>query len=268
MADKPFVGNLDAKDLQVYSKYFAVIPATTPHLTAEAYRLRYQVYCVENQYEDPTKANGQEVDEYDPHSVHAVLVHRASGQVCGCVRLVLPTPRTSLPVNKLLDRNTQQALEQFPLATTAEVSRYAVSKVFRRRSTETQYADTGFFDLQPDEQRRLLPHITLGLMVGIARLSVIHGITHLSAVMAPPLLRLLNGFGMAFHPLGNVVDYHGRRQPCIGSCDELLSGIEGRNPGYYSFINAEFQGTPSSLPRTPKPAIIPPAARLGVSAIM
>jgi N-acyl amino acid synthase of PEP-CTERM/exosortase system len=236
------MGNLEPDYAELYGQYFAVIPATTPDLIAEAYQLRYQVYCIENQYETPAGCDGQEIDEYDSHSAHAVLIHRTSGQVCGCVRLVLPAPRKSLPVVKLLDPDTQKIFEQFPRAMTAEVSRYAVSKAFRRRANEEHYADTGFFDFCPEERRRLFPHITLGLMIGIARLSVIHGVSHLSAVMAPPLLRLLNGFGMSFTRLGTTVDYHGNRQPCIGKCDELLSGIERKNPGYFSLINAEYTG--------------------------
>ncbi len=267
------MGNLEPNYAEVYSKYFAVIPAATPQLITEAYRLRYQVYCIENQYEDPVKCNGQEIDEYDSHSVHAVLIHRASGQLCGCVRLVLPAPRTSLPVHKLLTKNTQAMFEKFPRSMTAEVSRYAVSKTFRRRSTETQYADTGFFDLGPEERRRLLPHITLGLMIGIARLSVIHGITHLTAVMAPPLIRLLNGFGMVFHPLGETVDYHGTRQPCIGRCEDLLAGIERRNPSYFSLISAEFaeRGIGHRSPLSgyaAEPRIFTPAAAPAAAAIM
>ena len=91
----------DAASLfSMYAKWFDVVPATTPEQLAEAYRLRYQVYCVENTFEQAGQhTDGQEVDEFDNHSVHSLLIHRPTGMVAGTVRLILPLnmwPRVGL----------------------------------------------------------------------------------------------------------------------------------------------------------------------------
>jgi len=58
----------------------------------------------------------------------------------------------------LVNDELKLSLKRCPPRGTAEISRYAVSKMFRRREGETQYADTGFFEA--DHSRRLVPHIT------------------------------------------------------------------------------------------------------------
>src|SRR5689334_21595845 len=78
-------------------RYFAVRPATTPEMLDAAHRIRYQVYCVENAFEDPAQHPDQkEIDRYDPHSDHAVLIYMPTNQVVGCVRLILPQPHGGL----------------------------------------------------------------------------------------------------------------------------------------------------------------------------
>ena len=78
----------------LYNRYFDVVPAHTPDLLEAAYALRYQVYCVEHAFEDPAQQIGErEIDRYDEHSVHAVLIAKNTGEVVGCVRLILPQRR-------------------------------------------------------------------------------------------------------------------------------------------------------------------------------
>jgi N-acyl amino acid synthase of PEP-CTERM/exosortase system len=103
------------------------------------------------------------------------------------------------------------------------------------------YPDTGFFDLREEESRRVIPHITLGLMRGAAKLAADHGITHVCAAMAPALLRLLQRFGLTFETLGPAVQYHGLRQPCIAECKSLLSGLAARNRDYYLLVDAAYR---------------------------
>lgn len=234
----------------MFSRIFRVVEARTPHLRLEAFRLRYQVYCVENAFEDPSQhIGGLETDIYDEHSAHALLIHETSGQVCGCVRLILPGRAQALPSRALLTPATQNLFDKYPAATTAEVSRYAVSKAFRRRAGESMYPDVAFSDTRSFDERRLLPHITLGLMTAVARLSVSHGMTHLCAVMAPALLRLLRKFGMEFEPVGPCVEYHGLRQPCIAAAADLLAGVQSRQSSYFDILREECGTEPQARPR-------------------
>ena len=227
----------------LYDQYFSVVPANTPALLDEAYALRYQVYCVEHQFEDPARQSGQrEVDAHDPHSVHAVLIYRPSGKVVGCVRLILPdlARHVGLPISSLLSQADQEHFSQFAPATTAEISRYAVSKEFRRRAGEELYPDINS-TLTSYAARRLAPHMSLGLIRGIARLAAEHGVTHVCAVMAPALLRLLERFGLTFERLGPPIDYHGERQPCIAAVEGLLDGLARYDGDYHQVVEAEFR---------------------------
>jgi N-acyl amino acid synthase of PEP-CTERM/exosortase system len=223
----------------LYGKYFTVVAADTPTVLQAVYRLRYQVYCEERRFENRAAfPNGMEIDRYDADSVHAALVHLASGTVCGCVRLVLPCSGV-LPIhNIVVDEQARARLHELPLGTTAEVSRYAVSTLFRRRVGEHELADATFRNIASGECRRLLPHITIGLLVAVTRLSIAHGTSHLTAVMAPALLKLLRSLGMDFTPIGPMVQHHGTRQPCFASVADLLNGLRLRNPVYYDYVTS------------------------------
>jgi N-acyl amino acid synthase of PEP-CTERM/exosortase system len=229
--------------LSLYDRYFYVTPASTPQLLDAAYALRYQVYCVEHTFLDPAQQHGdREIDRYDEHSVHAVLIYRPTETVAGCVRLVLPQPGqplSRLPMLEFVDEQTRHELGRCDPATTAEISRYAVSKTFRHRQGEDLYPDVGA-PLRTGDFRRLLPHLTLGLLRGIAMLAAERGITTVCAAMSPPLGRLLDGWGLHFKSLGPLVDYHGQRQPCMAQCETLLAGMAARRSEYYEVVQAAY----------------------------
>ena len=65
------------------SPFFSV-PASTESLLDQAYRLRYQVYCLERGFEDAhANPGGRERDKFDDHSVHRLLVHAETGLIVG-----------------------------------------------------------------------------------------------------------------------------------------------------------------------------------------
>ncbi len=237
------VGAPEATLQDVYHRWFRVVRADTPALREAAYRLRYQVYCVENAFEDPAEnPGGMETDEFDARSVHSLLFHRPTDQVAGAVRLVLPDPDNptgSLPISRVCGHRALSDPIRLPPATTAEISRFSISKGFRRRRVDGRYPNVpGQEGMLRSlvEDRRVLPHMTLGLMNAIVRMSVECGVTHWCAVMEPALLRLLARFGIRFDPLGPIVDYHGRRQPVCADADILLAGIWRESPEIWDVI--------------------------------
>src|SRR4051794_551744 len=96
---------------------FSVQLANTAELIREAHRLRYQVYCVENDY---LEGDGLEVDEFDVHSHQVILRDNQSGEAVGTARLVLfreEAPDHSFPMQEV----TPVSLHRYvPLHTTAE----------------------------------------------------------------------------------------------------------------------------------------------------
>jgi N-acyl amino acid synthase of PEP-CTERM/exosortase system len=228
----------------LYARWFDVVPADTPERLEEAYRLRYQVYCVENTYERAdAQAGGLEKDKYDNHAVHSLLIHRSTGMVAGTVRLILPDGSGSiaaLPISEVCTDPSVRDPSRFPPARTAEISRFAVSKAFRRRITDTQHADMHFVEgaaERAQERRVLTPNITLGLMKAIAEMSIRNGITHLCAMMEPALLRLTSRLGIKFTPLGKTVEYHGIRQPCYAALTDLGFALMKGSPEAHELVS-------------------------------
>jgi N-acyl amino acid synthase of PEP-CTERM/exosortase system len=209
-----------------YDRQFDVIRAATPSLVREAYRLRYQVYCVEHPFEDPEQQVGAcESDDYDDRSIHTLLLHRRTGEIAGTSRVILPDESRfrPLPIATLLQGSDRRRFDRFPAAHTAELSRFAVSKQFRRRLGEERYADAGFGNAALMEtERRLMPFVSLGLIRGLFGICLEYGITHLAAVMEPPLIRILHRLGLDFMPIGGIVMHHGLRQPCFALLDDLV----------------------------------------------
>jgi N-acyl amino acid synthase of PEP-CTERM/exosortase system len=215
---------------EVYERYFEIVLAETPELLERAFRLRYEVYCVEHPFLNAAaNLGGRETDAFDGHSAHALLVHRASGATCGTVRLILPDrdhPTSSFPVAQV-SPSAAAMMRKLPPLSTAEISRFAVSKSFRRRVGEDLYPDVGEMAAPPNgvAERRLLPHITYGLIRACLLMSLNHKLTHLAAVMEPALMRLVARLGLCFKPVGELVEYHGMRQPCCAAIDDLVDGV-------------------------------------------
>lgn len=232
-------GNFNLKE--AYNHWFDVIPANTPGLVEKAKRLRYQVYCIENSYEEPSAhPYGIERDEYDSRSVHSLLADRTSGAIAGTVRLILPAqkPEESFPVQGICKSPRLSDPRMFYQGKAAEISRFCISKEFRQalRHEESTCDTTPWSD--PGKQA-LIPCITLGLMKGIVQMSAEHGVTDLFAVMEPSLLRLLNRFGIFFKPIGPLVQYHGMRQPCYENVEKLLGKIWNVRQDVWDVITEE-----------------------------
>ena len=214
--------------LSTFRQRYVVQAADTDGLVQEAYRLRHQVYCLERGYKPGE--DGLEIDAFDAHARHAVVRDRRDGQVVGTVRLILPVPgsRRSLPTQQLC---APGLLDRLPQSTTAEVSRFAISK--NRRSA----------DAMGDSLLRL------GLVQGALRLSREAGVTHWCAVMERSLLRLLRATAIHFTPAGPCVEYYGLRQPAHAHLDDMLARMELEQPGVWHFVTGAGQFWPSQAAR-------------------
>ena len=222
---------------EIFNTYFDVVTNNKPDVLDEALKLRYQVYCVEHDYEDSSRCKDEkESDDYDNRSVHGIVRHLSSGVTAATVRLVLhdtDNPGVLFPIEKNCSDSLSldpSLLNGIPRSSIAEISRFAVSRNFKRRLGEADNpagigSDHEKYTAQDPFGKRMIPHLILGLFVAIVRLSAQHHITHWYAVMDVSLLRLLNRFGINFIPVGRMVDYHGLRQPCFGSVDDVLAGI-------------------------------------------
>ena len=218
-----------------FHNHFDVVSADTIGLMETAFRIRYQVYCVEKAFEDAAAFPDQmETDEYDMHSAHSLVRCKTSGQYTGMVRLVLPDPvdmNKPLPMEKFCRSGIKASgidLSSIPRDSIAEISRFSISKELKRQCSRKPVISVVDAEKEREDKvadTQMMPHITLGLFAGIVRMSAQNNITHWLSVMEPMLFRFLSRYGIYFQKIGPVVDYHGRRQPAVASVDSVLSGI-------------------------------------------
>lgn len=226
---------------EIYYRWFDVVRCDNADLVRQAQQLRYQVYCLETGFEDPA-ANpcGLEIDAADDHSIHSLLVHKPSGIVAGTVRLILPQEKktdcglAALAVSPVLQGKGEDNL---PKARTAEISRFSISKEFRKRIEDSLYPAAVDEEGEPTWLgRRALPSITLGLMRAIVAMTREAEMSHVVAVVEPALVRLLFRLGINFERTGERVTYHGERYPVFRNMSELLDEIYLRRPEIWHVI--------------------------------
>ncbi len=218
-----------------FGKYFEIVRATTPELRDHAFALRYQVYCVEKQFEDPAANPGErEFDAYDERAIHSLLLYRPTGEVAGTVRLIPPQDEAGdpgFPIQSVCAELEPWPDQMLPPGRCGEISRFTVARRFRQRATDTLYGDASAGSRSgraPGPDRRSYPYVTIGLLRAVYEMSLEAGLTHWCAIMDPALLRLLARLGIRFTPLGPLVDYHGWRQPCFAKRDDIIDQVRAR----------------------------------------
>lgn len=229
-----------------FQKYFEVVVADTAELLENAYKLRYQVLCVEQRlpgFDASLYPNELEKDDYDNHSSHVLLRHLPSGNFIGTVRLIMTNP---IQPEKLLPIELYGQLDPalcdikaLPRHQAGEISRFVITSQFQRRrgdrnideserrveKIENKEGSTEARERRSAERRdrRLAPPLALLLAAGIVRLSAEQKINNWLSVMDPALNRLLGYYGLELNPIGPLVEYHGQRRSYFAKIGNVLS---------------------------------------------
>jgi N-acyl amino acid synthase of PEP-CTERM/exosortase system len=122
----------------------------------------------------------------------------------------------------------------------AEISRFAISKEFRRRGADPATGVTA----RPDRNGNLP---CLGLLQILLRQSAELGVDYWAAVMEPTLLRMLAALGVRFQPVGPLVSYHGLRQPSYCYLPQMLRNLALTRPECWAVVtnNGELMCEPA-----------------------
>ncbi|BAW80607.1 hypothetical conserved protein [Candidatus Nitrosoglobus terrae] len=218
-----------------FLQHFEVLEAnSSPHLLNEVYTLRYQVYCLENPFEEANRVYRQkERDIFDEHALHILIRHRNTGESIATARLVLPNPSNSryqLPLELHCTTLRKAALKHLRNSTVyspAEISRLAISKNAKQQIIDTLPKLIGHIRKLTDNQtywsRLLHSHLTLELLAAAMKLSYKHGITHWYSLATPALIRVLNRFAFQLTPIHPVIEHRGKRYPCLNNLKILLA---------------------------------------------
>jgi N-acyl amino acid synthase of PEP-CTERM/exosortase system len=237
--------------VDLFHQYFELIPATSDELKREVYKLRYQVYCQETGFESVENcqvgrnALGEleyyEIDEFDARSEYYLIRHRASRLFAATTRLVLPdltNPDAAYPIEKYCSpiakiTDSQQRLKL------GEISRYAVSRNFKRRAGEAGtlagVSDQAELAIREGE-RRALPLLSMALWACMMRMAHRHGVKFLYGAMEPALFRLFHRNGIHFKEIGPGMEYHGIRLPCVINLDEMVMDLQRENFNNWELI--------------------------------
>jgi N-acyl amino acid synthase of PEP-CTERM/exosortase system len=223
--------------IEVFNKYFEMVPATSDALKKEVYKLRYQVYCIETRFENPDHyPEGLEFDEFDQQSIHYLIRHRSSGDFAATTRLILPdanNPEKLFPAELYCKIDNVAVLGSVDRKHLAEISRFCVSKAFKKRKNEAHTLVGIDTNWQPNDftldERRTFPHISLALMVCAIRASYENNIYYTYAAMESALLRFLSTLGINFIKIGPLGDYHGERWPAMIKAMDMYDNVAEKN---------------------------------------
>ncbi len=227
-----------------FERYFKVKLVTDDELLKLALAVRYRVYCEEFKYEAiDLFPNKLEQDEFDEQSLHCLIIHKASGNVAGCVRLVPPNARFEnglLPLEKFCkDSLDTEKIEELNIErnTVCEISRLAVDTPFRRRpgETATRFGGVDSLDCSKQEQRTF-SLIALSAFLAGGALTSITNKTNVFAMMEPFLPRLLKRTGIEFKKVGFNMDYHGIRAPYFVTFQSAKNNIRPDIKDMYDWV--------------------------------
>lgn len=213
-----------------FREQFQILVADTNELKDEVFKIRYEVYCQELNYESTEKfPQFLETDSFDEHSIHCLLKHRQSNTYTGCIRLVFPNPKNLehfIPLTRACKLDFD--LSQLAPHSYGEVSRLAVRGRFRRRTGEAQTpGGLLIFPHQTNDpqEKRGFPIIALSLYLAATCFGMESGMERVLVLMEPRLARHLRYFGFFFNQIGDFVDFHGKRGPYEITQEAVLNGL-------------------------------------------
>lgn len=231
-----------------YHKTFEVVRADSMDLKEEVFRLRHQIYCVENGFIDPEiSTSGQERDIYDRHSEHLLLIHRQSGRAVGTARVILSRtdhPLRSFPIQSASDHPLlykEECTDQL-----CEISRLCMSKAFRRREGDGNllpaYSETDWEKKPNTEEkvtyfRRMIPYAPLGLMRGAFEIALEYGVTTCFCVIDEDQTIAMQQAGLKHKKLGDPIDFFGRQQPVIFHIKDVLAHMLRENAPCWDIVS-------------------------------
>lgn len=212
-------------------RYRAVIADTTESRLIH-YHLRYQVYCLEKQFEPSERFdNCLEIDSFDQHSVHFLIQHKASGNWVGAARLVIGEP-AQLPITRI----ARFSLEGYDVEGKrfAELSRLSILKSFRRHG-EQQYVSE--------------PEVLLGLIRAVKDYSEQAKIDYWLFLCRRSIMRIVGNLGMHMDIIGEPCEYRGTRFPYLAKVATAFDGIAQRSMEVHAMFSRRHTLIPYSLLR-------------------
>ncbi len=230
--------------LQAYNNTFQLFRADTEALKERVFRLRYEVFVEENNFEKaPFAGEKLEYDAFDDRSVHYLLIHKATGDAAGTLRVILPNddfPGDSFPIQKEcrhpIVRHDSKAM------TLCEISRFCTSKKFRKRERDGRTL-SAYYEQDADQDgvakyfKRLIPYAPAALLQGAFDTALSARIMDGVWMVDSCHLTSLDKIGFSYNVLGPHVKAHGGVQPVIFNIKNVLDTMRRKNRHCWDVIS-------------------------------
>jgi N-acyl amino acid synthase of PEP-CTERM/exosortase system len=200
------------------------------------FRLRYQVYCLREKYEDPNRhPNYLEQDIFDGMSVQFIARSRMTGEWLGAMRLIIGPPH-NLPVTHISDVNLSKYSETNG-HDVAEASRLCTLLPSHLRSNLSLKKGNSFPQTVSSQKHGLrtlqASYISLGLIRAARLYCLEHDITYCFFLISDPLARMLRRLGMEIQVVGSPCQHRGWRSPYIHNVRTGYQAMSVRSPELY-----------------------------------
>jgi N-acyl amino acid synthase of PEP-CTERM/exosortase system len=241
--------NHDAGNIaEHFTKFLKPQYASTDTLREEVFKIRHNVYCEELAFENQ-KDNGMELDEFDPHSIFALIKHKPTNNYTSCVRIVRSSSDDELlPIEKFCYdsiQNKDYDPKRFKRSEIGEISRLAVKADFRRRKSD-RFKGSAIGAIHEstysESELRCFPFIAIGLYMVAGTLAIDKGIKHAFVMMEPRLARSMKFVGIKFVQIGEPIEYHGLRAPYYINAEIFLDNLTSGFKSLYKEIQKDIRG--------------------------
>jgi N-acyl amino acid synthase of PEP-CTERM/exosortase system len=213
-----------------FHRAFEVSLADTEAERQAIYRFRYHIFCEKLGFIDPRPfRDRQEKDDFDKHSLHCYVTHRASGKIAGCVRLVTVDASNDLPLERYCRGGLHAATLRHLRSRrghVAEISRLAVACPFSmhvhrdgRDSLTNEIAELSHAEQQS------FPHVAFCLMAAAASCADVLRRNECYALMERTLRVRLKRIGIATMRMGDDVEYEGTVAPYLLEIDDAVRSL-------------------------------------------
>lgn len=199
----------------MFDENFRVCFADTPFGVALHQRIRYQVFCLDKGFEDPSAfSTARETDAWDDQSAHFIVQNRHTQQWVAATRLVLPKRGRPLPIDTLgaFDRHSLDDHH----ARISEISRFCI---IRNRGP----ADTDVDVLAEPEPNSLQAwgigsvgkaqqfEVTIGMIRTLVIFALKRKLTYCVFLVTDAFARLLRTLGLNLRQVGSPTEHRGMR---------------------------------------------------------
>ena len=216
----------DQINLSDFNKYFYASQAISHQQKNKVFRLRHKVYCEELNFE-PARLSGLEQDDFDRRALHCSLADAQSGELAGTVRLIHcqqdpgPLPIETYFAGRITVPHLSPAC--FPRQHVCEISRLAVAAQFRRRIKDSAAKDLPALS---SSSRPFNRYIAIGLYLMATALCLENGYYHGFVTIEPSLARVLQRIGIHFNPIGEAIDFNGKRAPYYLDARDVVANLQ------------------------------------------